>query len=158
MKLSTQEEYGLRCLLQIGRHEDLTGGSLTIPEISRIEGLSAPNVAKLLRILRIEGYVESERGQTGGYRLSRPADQILISDVLATLGGPLFGPEFCEDHAGQAELCTHSIDCSIRSLWHTVQSIVDQVLNKITLKDLLCGERELNSSLQIMTDDLLQVS
>ena len=158
MKLSAQEEYGLRCLLQIGRHEDLTGESLAIPEIGRIEGLSVPNVAKLLRILRLEGYVESVRGQAGGYRLSRPADQILISDVLATLGGPLFGPEFCEEHAGQAELCTHSIDCSIRSLWHTVQSIVDQVLSKITLKDLLCGEQELNSSLQTMTDDLLQVS
>ena len=46
MKLSTQEEYGLRCLLQIGRHESLTAESLTIAEIGQAEGLSVAYVGK----------------------------------------------------------------------------------------------------------------
>ncbi len=50
MKLSSQEEFGLRCLLQIARMGD--GGSLTITEMSQREGISAPNVAKIMRILR----------------------------------------------------------------------------------------------------------
>lgn len=155
MKLSTQEEYGLRCLLQVGRQENLTDESLTISEIGKMENLSIPNVGKLLRVLRLGGYIKSMRGNTGGYKLARPADQIIISDVLTTLGGPLFGPEFCENHAGQASLCTHSIDCSIRSLWHNIQVVVDQVLGKITLKDLLCSEQELNSNLQVLTEDFI---
>ena len=50
MKLTTQEEYGLRCLLRLGREG--AGQSLTIAELSRQEGISAPNVAKMMGILR----------------------------------------------------------------------------------------------------------
>ncbi len=50
MKLSAQEEYGLRCLLRLGPQGD--GGSLTIPEISRTEGISPEYVAKLMRTTR----------------------------------------------------------------------------------------------------------
>ena len=53
MKLSAQEEYGLRCLTRLASHETLTGEGMTLSEISRAEGLSVPHVAKLMRILRI---------------------------------------------------------------------------------------------------------
>ena len=124
MKLSTQEEYGLRCLLQLARHP--FGTSLTIPEISQAEGLSSPNVAKLLRILRQGGFVESARGQHGGYAL------------LNALGGRLYDPAFCESYAGNEDNCTHSFAaCSVRSLWDRVQQAVDQVLSQMTLQDLI---------------------
>ncbi|HNL27895.1 MAG TPA: Rrf2 family transcriptional regulator, partial [bacterium] len=88
MKFSTQEEYGLRCLLQIARSTNKNG--MTIPQISQAEGLSEANVAKMLRILRMGGIIESARGHEGGYRLARTADQIRIGDVLTVLGGRLF--------------------------------------------------------------------
>ncbi len=143
MKFSTQEEYGLRCLLRISKSKSPNG--LTIPEISLLEGLSEANAGKLLRALRLGGFIESSRGQTGGYKLARPADQIIISEVLAALGGKLFEADFCADHSGAELICTHSIDCSIRSLWRTVQSMLDNVLGKITLKDLIGTEMEVNS-------------
>jgi Rrf2 family protein len=137
MKLSSQEEYGLRCLLQVARHDP--EGSVTIPEIARIEGLSIPHVAKLMRSLRRGGFVKSVRGQGGGYTLARTPDQINIGEVLAWLGGRLFESSFCSMHSGMAELCTHSVECSIRSLWQSVQQVVDQMLGKVTLSDLLSG-------------------
>ena len=158
MKLSTQEEYGLRCLIQIGRHEQVGGGSLSLSEISQLEGLSNANAGKFVRALRLGGFVESERGHAGGYRLARPADQIVIGDVIEALGGRLFDDEFCEDHAGQAGSCTHSVDCSIRSLWHNVQKTVDHLLNRITLKDMLGDEPQVAASLEKKSDELLQVS
>jgi Rrf2 family protein len=139
MKLSSQEEYGLRCLLQVARHDP--EGSVTIPEIARIEGLSIPHVAKLMRSLRRGGFVRSVRGHAGGYKLARTPDRINIGEVLAWLGGRLFEPSFCSMHAGIAELCTHSVDCSIRSLWQSVQHVVDQMLEKVTLGDLLGAGR-----------------
>lgn len=147
MKLSAQEEYGLRCLLRIGAEGD--GGSLTIPEISRAEGISPEYVAKLMRILRRGGLVTSARGATGGYTLSRSVGQITAGEALTVLGGRLFEPDFCERHAGAESLCTHSIDCSLRSLWQALQTAVDQVLTRTTLKDLLCTEPEMVS---LMTD------
>ena len=105
MKLSAQEEYGLRCLLQMASRGD--GASLSIPEISRAEGLSVPNVAKLMRLLRIAGFVKSVRGQSGGYSLAKPSKTILVGDVLEALGGKLFGEKFCGRHcrAQRATVC-----------------------------------------------------
>ena len=73
------------------------------------------------------------------------------------LGGRLFDDEFCEDHAGQVSSCTHSVDCSIRSLWNHVQKTVDQLLNQITLKDMLGDEPDVSANLTDKTSELLQV-
>ena len=143
MKLSAQEEYGLRCLLQLGRHQQ--GSSLTIPEIGQAEGISPHNVAKLLRILRQGGFVESARGQNGGYSLALPPDQINVGEVLLVLGGRLFEPGFCELFTGSEEVCMHSSTmCSVRSLWGRVQQAVDQVLSQTTLHDLLHFDRDMH--------------
>ena len=142
MKISAHEEYGLRCLLEIGKRE--LGESLTIPEIGAAEQLSIPYVAKLLRTLRRAGFVKSARGKSGGYTLSRPASQIAISDVMGALGGEsVFSSDFCKRHPGQGSSCVHSTDCSLRSLWYTIHSAVNGVLSKITLQDLLRNERDM---------------
>ena len=157
MKLSTLEEYGLRCLIQLGRHEQIERGSVSISEISQLEGLSIANAGKFVRALRLGGFVDSERGHAGGYRLARPADQIVIGDVIAALGGRLFDDEFCEEHAGKAGSCKHSVDCSIRSLWFNVQKTVDQLLNRITLKDMLADEPQVAANIGAKSVELLQV-
>jgi Rrf2 family protein len=145
MKLSAQEEYGLRCLLRVAGAGE--GESLTIPEIGRSEALSIAYVAKLMRILRRGKFVKSVRGQTGGYALARRAEDISIGEVLAALGGRLFEPGFCDQFPGLERFCTHSVDCSIRSLWHALQSAVDSVLGGITLKDLLQSETDMKVQL-----------
>ncbi len=157
MKLSTQEEYGLRCLIQIGRHEQISGASLSISEISQLEGLSIANAGKFVRALRLGGFVDSERGHSGGYRLARPTDQIIIGDVIEALGGRLFDESFCGEHSGKTESCTHTVDCSIRSLWFNVQKTVDALLNRITLRDMLGEEPHVMSCLDAKSDELLQV-
>ncbi len=142
MKFSSQEEFGLRCLLRLGMSTSQNG--LTIPEISQMEGLSIANAGKLLRALRLGGFIESTRGQTGGYKLARPANEIVIGEVLSVLGGKLFESGFCDIHSGTEIICTHTIDCSIRSLWRTIQSLLDGVLSKLTLKDLIGTEQKVS--------------
>ncbi len=137
MRISAQEEYGIRCLLQIGRKGPRA--SVTIPEISRAEGISGHYVAKLLRVLRRGGLVKSVRGQAGGYMLARPLSDITVSEAVAVLGGSFYDPGFCTQHVGVEAACAHTIDCSIRGLWRSVQQAVDQVLGKTTLQDLLGG-------------------
>ncbi len=135
MKFSAQEEYGLRCLLQIARLGP--DGSMTIPEISRVEGLTPTHVAKLTMILRKGGFLKSTRGQAGGYALARTPELIRVGDVLAELGGKLFDDQFCTRHGGPTSICAHAVDCSVRSLWQVVQTAVDEVLDRVTLADLL---------------------
>ncbi len=144
MKLSANEEYGLRCLVRLA-YAGFEERALTIPEISQAEGVSPAYAAKILRVLRKGGFVKAARGKEGGYTLARPAASIRIGDVIDALGGRLFESDFCDSHAGQAPICTRSVDCSVRSLWRAVQVAVDQVLSKTTLRDLLQNEEEMNS-------------
>lgn len=152
MKFSTQEEYGLRLLLRIGKSDSEKG--MTIPELSEQEKLSEANVGKILRMLRLAGFVESSRGQSGGYKLARSSNEILVGDVLTALGGKLYESSFCDLHAGVENICTNSIDCSIRSLWKTVQTMLDGLLSKITLQDLLGNEQQVELFVTNITEEL----
>ncbi len=140
MKITAQEEYGLRILLRIASCKDEEG--MSIPQLSELEGLSSHYVAKLTRILRLEGFINSTPGNKGGYILAKPAKKIIINDVLKTLGGALFDKKFCGLHTGTLKLCVNSVDCSSRSLWQMVQFTVDQLLDKVTLYDLVNSEKE----------------
>ena len=139
MKITSQEEYGLRLLIRIAACKDSEG--MSIPQLSEAEGLTPHYVAKLTRILRMSGFLNSTPGNKGGYVLAMPADQIIINKVLKALGGPLYNTEFCESHSGALRLCTHSVDCSSRSLWQMIQFTLDRLLDKVTLHDLVNPER-----------------
>ena len=141
MKLSGNEEYGLRCLVRIG----YSPNGITIPEISQAEGVSPAYSAKLLRALRQGGFVKAARGKEGGYTLARPASEIVIADVIDLLGGRIFESNFCDNHSGAAAICTRSVDCSVRSLWRAIQVAVDGVLRNVTLQDLMQNEESMNS-------------
>jgi len=141
MKFTAQEEYGLRCLLQLGFAYQKKIG-LTIPELSNREGISEHNVAKTLRILRLAGFLESERGRTGGYTLTKAPEKIIISDVMNVLGKQFFTPSYCKINSPTLSFCTHSPDCTIRSFWQILQTSIDNVMNKLTLKDLMVGEKD----------------
>src|SRR5437016_10167392 len=88
MKITAQEEYGLRCLLRLARAAD--GQSLTIPEIAAVEGLSGAYVAKILAVLRQAGLIESVRGRAGGYRLAKAPAEIGLGTVIMSIGDPLY--------------------------------------------------------------------
>src|SRR5436305_8751437 len=117
MKITAQEEYGLRCLLRLARGGDV---SLTLPEIAEAEGLSVPHVAKLMAVLRQAGLVDSVRGRSGGYRLAKSADDIRLGALLLVLGEPLFNEaDYCQKHAGTSPdgVCVNHSGCDIKSLW-----------------------------------------
>jgi len=135
MKFSSQEEYGLRCLLQLARIGQ--SNSMTITEISRAEGLTTTHIAKLLMILRKEGFVTSIRGQTGGYSIARSPSDMSLRLILEALGGKLFDQEFCTKHAGNSNICAHDMECTVRSLWQNLQTKIDSVLDQMTLADLV---------------------
>jgi Rrf2 family protein len=147
MKFSAQEEYGLRCLVAIAANQDSAG--LTIPELSRIEGLTQSHVAKMLSILRKAGFIKSTRGQLGGYTIKVSPERIFVGDVLETLGGRLYEPEFCARHSGIEAECTHKGACNLQPLWTRIQAAVDTVVDQLTIADLLEGKVESESNVRL---------
>ncbi|WP_290795100.1 RrF2 family transcriptional regulator [Flavihumibacter sp. UBA7668] len=140
MKITAQEEIGLRIMLRVANCGNDAG--LSIPQLSDAEGISIPYVAKLTRLLRQKGFLNSTPGNKGGYVLSRPANQIIVNDLLKVLGGALFDTSFCNLHSGGMKLCTNSVDCSVRSLWKMMQLVLDELLQQLTLSDLSNSELE----------------
>ena len=149
MKVTAQEEYGLRCILQIARRQvSGPGAPVTLGEIAREEGLTVPHVAKLIRTLRKAGLVKSVLGRMGGYSLARGAAQTSVADVLAALGGGrLYDTDYCERHSGDRKICTHMGDCSIRSLWGVLEVLLDQVLRRTMLSELVSTEKKMHAVL-----------
>jgi Rrf2 family protein len=146
MKLTSQEEYGLRCLIQVARRQG--AGPVPIRAISEAEGLSQEYVAKLLRVLRKGDLLVSVRGATGGYLLAMPVEDISVWTALQALDSPLYTPEFCTGHAGKREQCVHSgTGCSIRVLWQWVDTALQRALERVTLADLLGGASPVASAL-----------
>jgi Rrf2 family transcriptional regulator, iron-sulfur cluster assembly transcription factor len=139
MKITAQEEFGLRVLIRIAACE--TEDGLSIPQLSKAEGLSSHYVAKLTRTLRMAGFINSTPGYKGGYVLAKPAKDINVKYVLKALGGVLYDKDFCGQHTGSVNLCTNSVDCSARSLWQMIQYTVDQLLDKITLYDMVNAKK-----------------
>lgn len=155
MKLSSQEEYGLRCLLQVAMRPP--EAPVPIQDIAASEGLSPEYVAKLMRVLRQGGLVVSTRGASGGYQLARPKEEITLAEVIEVLDGPLFRQTFCQDHTGQAHMCVHSpTECSIRTLWRWVGGALDKVLKQITVADLIGGPTVVGTALNAVDTPLRQ--
>ena len=135
MKITAQEEYGLRCLLQLAQTDAEKG--LTVGEIARREGLSHAYVEKLLRLLSRSGLIHSTRGVKGGYLLNRNPHAINLGEVVRALGSVLSTQEICDRFTGNRSTCIHIDNCCIRSAWATLTQKIESFLDTTYLTDLI---------------------
>jgi len=137
MKISAQEEYGLRCLVQLATLR--VGESLTLPQIAELEGISTANAGKLMWLLNKAGFVLSTRGTKGGYALARPATEIRVSEIIKVLDEDVLS-KHCESYTGVLDTCVHKGDCGIRPVIVGLHEIVEHALSQITLAQLVGNE------------------
>ena len=157
MILTAQEEFGLRCALSIAREgSDASGApaSVTLGQIAENEGLTMAYAGKIMRLLVQAGLVESTRGRSGGYRLSRSAERITVADVVQALGGKFYDGEICQRSASGNGLCVHNNDCAVRSLWSGLQTMIDVFLARITLRDLVVDEATMDRTVAELRERL----
>ncbi len=143
MKISAQEEYGLRCLLQLAFLND--GESLTLPQIADREGISTANAGKLMWILNKAGFVQATRGTKGGYSLSRPATEIFLNQVIKVLEEDEINAH-CDSYKGVLQTCVHKGDCGIRPVIVGLHEIVQNALAQITLAQLVGTEANVDAT------------
>ena len=138
MKITAQEEYGLRCLLQLARTTQ--GQIVRVKEIAVKEGLSNAYVEKLLRLLSRAGLVHSVRGLNGGYVLNRPASSVMLGEVVRALGTVETTHHICTQFTGNQVACVHFENCGIRSIWAGLTTYIQHFLDHTTLDSLLENE------------------
>ena len=116
MKISTRTEYGIRILVTLARAQD--GACLSLAEISRREKLPHAYLEQLVGDLRRSGLVNATRGQSGGYRLARPAAEIAMTDAVRALEGPIL--EMPCAGANDLEHCDRPQPCSVHEVFQRV--------------------------------------
>jgi len=143
MKISAQEEYGLRCLLQLAFLSE--GDNLTLPQIAGREGISTANAGKLMWLLNKAGFVSATRGTKGGYALARPANEIRLNEVIKVLDADVLN-KHCESYTGILDSCVHKGDCGIRPVIVGLHEIVENALSQITLAQLVGSESSVDAT------------
>ncbi|HYL41294.1 MAG TPA: Rrf2 family transcriptional regulator [Candidatus Binatus sp.] len=136
---STKGEYGVRLMVQLGRHYGAGPASLT--EIAGAEDMPRAYLEQLAFVLRDAGLVTSTRGAHGGYALARPPAEIPMSEVLQALEGPL-APMICATDAVDHDLvCDRTSTCTVNFLWLRVRDAIAGALDTMTLADLVPPRR-----------------
>jgi len=143
MKISKPEEQALRLVMRMATHAD----QATLGELSALERMPEPTVAKLLGRLRQGGIVEVQRGRNGGYVLALPPAQITVAAVIRALGRPLLEGASCSPVDSLDPDCPHAADCGLRSVWHQVALRIRDVLESTSVADLTQKESAVSARL-----------
>lgn len=135
IRISTRGRYALRALLDVARHDG--DGPVSRQEIAGRQEISAAYVAQLFRHLQSAGLVEGVKGPGGGYHLGREAASITVADVVRAVEGPM-ALVACVLTQGEERLPCHRADgCVTHLLWQQVSQAVTDMLNAVTLQDLV---------------------
>lgn len=133
LKLTRKADYGLIAL----KHMAMKSGSASAREISDSYGIPLPLLSKVLQKLARTGFVSSEHGALGGYRLRRDANKITTLEVIRSIDGPIFLTScFTEAHE-----CGLAGKCNVREPLRKVHEGIQQLLQNITIAD-MCDEEE----------------
>lgn len=131
MKLSTRTRYAVRAMIELAQTEP--SKTLQLKVIAERQEISVKYLEQLMAVLRSAGLIRSVRGSKGGYILSRAASQIRLSDILHCLEGPVTTVECVED----SQSCVRAAECAARQVWIKVQRAIDEVMQSITLQDVV---------------------
>ncbi len=155
MRITAMEEYGLRCLLRVGRQPE--GEPISAQGIAESEGLSLPYTQKILRELNRADLVVSFRGAHGGYLLARPPAEVTLGEAIRVLGGMLEPEHICERHTGDREVCSNADNCSIRPVWSCLSEFIVRTLDAIPLAMLMQSEEEVGNRLMQLVPQRMDV-
>ena len=133
MQFSKRSEYGVRLMTELALRYGR--GPVSLTEIARDEDLPLPYLEQIAAQLRRAGLVVSRHDVHGGYELSRPAAEIVMSDVLDVLEGTI-APMLCAPLDGSTMLCSRESICGSKVLWRRVRDGIVAALRSTTLADL----------------------
>ena len=133
MKLSTKGRYGVKAIFDLA----LFGGDTPLPlkTIAERQEISEAYLEQLISSLRKAGLVKSVRGAQGGYLLAHPPKDVTVGSVIRTLEGSM-APTDCVIEGEEAD-CEKANRCVTRLLWEKVRISIDNVIDSITLQDMI---------------------
>jgi Rrf2 family protein len=133
MRVSAKSDYALRALIELASREE--GSPVSAEEIGRLQEIPHGFLQAILADLRRAGVVMSQRGQSGGWRMARDADEVSVADVIRAVDGPLVSvyglrPE-AVNYNESAEVLQH--------VWIAARSSLRDVFEQVSIRMLADG-------------------
>ena len=132
MLVSTKGRYALRVMLELAQSDP--NAYLALPVIAEKQGISEKYSESIIAVLSRAGLVDGLRGKGGGYRLSRPAADYSVGEILRLTEGSL-APVTCLE--GEENTCPRAGQCTTLPMWEKLNGIINDYLDGVSLSDLL---------------------
>ncbi len=132
MRLSTRGRYGLRAMFHLAQHYG--EGPIALKTIADAENIPEAYLEQLMPKLKKAELVNVMRGAQGGYMLSTEPKNISVGDILRPLEGD-FAPTACM--TGEDNSCEKQGVCTSRIVWERLKNGINEVMNGISLGDML---------------------
>lgn len=133
MKISTKGRYALRLMLDLAQYSSETE-YVSIKKISKRQDISEKYLEQIVAQLSRAGFVKSTRGAQGGYCLAREPQTYTVGMILRLIEGNLSSVSCLEDNPNKCRRCNN---CVTLEVWQQINDAVDNVIDNITLQDLL---------------------
>lgn len=141
MKISTKGRYALRLMIDLG--ENNTGTPISLRDVAKRQGISEKYLEQIISILNKAGYVRSVRGAQGGYLLRREPKEYTVGDILRLTEGSLAPVTCVED---EEMPCERQDNCVTVIVWKKINEAINNVVDNITLQDLVDWQNEKNGN------------
>lgn len=131
MKISTKGRYALRIMVDLALNEE--DRYISLKEIADKEGVSLKYLEQIISMLNKAGFLDTSRGNAGGYKLNRRSNEYIVGDILRATEGDLT-PIFCISEDGG---CDRQKACQTYNFWKGLDDVVNNYIDSKTLDDLI---------------------
>lgn len=131
MKISTKGRYALRVMIDLAINSN--GNYISLKDIAARQEISNKYLEQIIAMLNKAGYLETARGNSGGYRLAKQAKEYRVGDILRATEGDLT-PIYCLTEEGE---CSRKEDCKTHSFWKGLDKVINEYVDSKTLEDLI---------------------
>ena len=128
---STKGQYALRAMADLAQHD----GWVSLGDVAKRQNISRKYLEQVISLMSKAGYVESQRGKGGGYRLTKKPEEYTLGQILRAAEGSL-APVGCLD-CTRGRICPIMDNCSTISVWRDLGKVTSDYLNNKTLADIL---------------------
>lgn len=133
MRLTQWTDYSLRVLMYCARNEQRDAAP-TVSEIAQMHDISRSHLTKIVMTLAAHGWLETTRGRGGGLRLQKPAQQIVLGDVIRQTETDF---DMVECFNADMNACRLDGSCRLKSTLKEALRQYLKVLDGVTLADLV---------------------
>lgn len=138
MMISTRGRYALRVMIDLATQN--RESYIPLRDIAQRQDISEKYLESIVKVLTKEGLLEGLRGKGGGYRLTRPAEEYTVYDILKLSEGSL-APVSCLECDENAKKCNRAADCPTLPMWKELDEMIKNYFRNITIADLMKNQR-----------------